>query len=302
MIVLTNKKNNILREKRRKKLKALLKNKCKIKLIEAHNGISARIASDSHYETNGGKKEFDGIWVSSLTCSASKGLPDIELDCLIKRIDTVDEILLSTNLPVIVDVDTGGSPENFKFMCAKLEQIGVSAVVIEDKSNNKKNSLLINAHHDLEDPYVVCEKINTAKDNCLTDDFLIFARIESLIAKAGMDDAIKRAVIYNNQSSADGIVIHSNKGDPIEIFEFINKYKELDCKLPLICIPTTYSHIKSEDLFDKGIDIVIYANHLLRASVHAMINTCDLILKNDRTKEADESSCYPVASLLKLVN
>ena len=282
-------RHRLLPAKRRSQLKELMASKRGLRIIEAHNGISALVATTTIIQDeNGIPQEFDGLWVSSLTDSAAKGHPDTEVIDTSSRLQTIQELLQVTNKPIIVDGDTGGQPTQFEYFCSKLENMGVSAVIIEDKKYPKRNSLEKDAIQNLEDPNDFATKINRAKDICLSDDFMIFTRIESFIAGRGLEDAIHRADIYLD-SKADGIFIHSNIDTTEEIYAFMDAYEKL-CKKkgfykPVVCVPTTYNTVTDKELFQKGFSIVIYANHLLRAAHKAMKETCKTILKKHRSYE-----------------
>ena len=281
-------------QERRSKLKRALENKRIIRGIEVHNAIGALIVNDIKVEVGKGpdKKtnEFDFFWESSLTDSASKGHPDIEIISFDSRIKTISEILEVTDKPLIMDGDTGGDIHHFEYLIPKLERIGVSAIIIEDKVFPKRNSLLLGASQTLEDPDRFAEKIKCGKQIQKTEDFMIIARIESLISGQGEEDALMRARKYL-EAGADGIMIHSRSEDPEEIFKFAEKYevlcKELNLKKPLISVPTTYSSVYELELAEKGFNIVIYANHMLRAAYKAMQDTGRIILENERALEAE---------------
>jgi phosphoenolpyruvate phosphomutase len=263
--------------------------------MEAHNGLSAIVAE----RTKAAGKQFDAIWESSFTDSASKGKPDIELVDFTSRLRTINEILEVTTKPIIVDGDTGGFIDHFVYMVKTLERLGVSAVIVEDKVFPKQNSLLEKAEHKQESISEFCEKIRAGKHARITEDFMIFARIESFILEKGIDDALKRARAYID-AGADGIMIHSKKSSPAEILAFAKEYRKFKFKVPLIVAPTTYNSITEEELAEAGISIVIYANHLLRSSYEAMVETAKFLLKNERALEA-ESKCYPLKKLFKVV-
>lgn len=297
--------NHILPEIRRGKLQSALQEPGRtLRIIEAHNGLSAKIGETA--KVNQGNKNqlgFDGLWVSSLTCSAAHGLPDMEIYALERRIESIEEILHATTKPVIVDGDTGGEPVAFDHLCHRLESLGVSAVVIEDKKHPKRNSLSQESSQVLEDPFVFGRKIERAKSILSTDNFMIFARLESLIAGQSVDDAIQRACIYLD-SGADGVMIHSREKAPDQIFDFLDQYHKMypdeHQRKPVICVPTTYNHISAEVLFSKGVRIVIHANHLLRAAHFAMKKTCESILLADRSSVVDDS-CTSVKDIFKFV-
>ena len=282
-------KFRILPHERLGQLKTLLATKRGLRIIEAHDGLSGLLGATTHIDNNqGAHAEFDGLWISSLTDSAAKGHPDTEVIDVSSRLQTIQEVLSVTHKPVIVDGDTGGDPVKFEYFCSKLESLGVSAVIIEDKKHPKRNSLDNESLHHLEDPHVFANKINRAKATCLSPDFMIFARIESFIAGIGVDDALKRAEIYLN-SQADGILIHSKSAHADEIMAFMTGYEKLcqqkAIRKPMICVPTTYNQVSDTHLFSQGIDIVIYANQPLRAAYYAMQKTCHSILKHGRSFE-----------------
>lgn len=284
---------------RLKKLKQLIELKPIVRVIEAHNGLSALIAEKTKINIGTEVREFDAIWESSLTDSSSKGKPDIEVVDFTSRTQTINHILEVTTKPMIVDGDTGGLIEHFVFMVKTLERLGVSAVIIEDKVFPKRNSLLEKALHKQEDVEKFCEKIKAGVQARVTQDFMIIARIESLIIRNDLDDALKRAKAYID-AGADGIMIHSKNKDPAEIINFCKTYKKFKHKIPLVVVPTTYNKITEQELIDLGVSVVIYANHLLRSSYKAMLETAGTILKNGRSLEAD-SNCYPVKKLLDLI-
>ncbi|UQE03626.1 isocitrate lyase/phosphoenolpyruvate mutase family protein (plasmid) [Bradyrhizobium japonicum] len=266
-------------------------------MIEAHSGLSAVLASRACLVDKG--TEFDGLWVSSLTSSAVQGLPDVEMYLVERRLDLLQEICASSHKPVVVDGDTGGDQTHFKYLVSRLETLGVSAVVIEDKCHPKRNSLAAAPQH-LEDPAVFAAKIALGKGVVRSPDFMIFARLESLIAGNTIDDALSRARTYID-AGADGILIHSKATTPEPIFAFADQYRELarhdGSRVPLICVPTTYNSVTAEELFRRGVQIVIHANHLLRASHYAMVRVCESLLMHDRSTEVD-NICSPIVTLL----
>jgi len=295
------KTSGILPYLRRGLLKELLQKKKIVKIIEAHNGLSAIIANNIKESYQDEILEFDGFWVSSFTDSAAKGYPDIEVIGLESRYETIRQILNSSNKPLIIDGDTGGEAANFEYFIRALEDMGVSMVIIEDKKFPKRNSLESGTIQDQEEPEVFATKIKRGKDIQISDNFMIVARIESLISGSGLKDAIYRAKKYL-MAGADGIMIHSKQRDPKEILDFAREYdklsRDLGFRKPLVCVPTTYNTITEDELVDHGFNIVIYANHLLRAAHKAMKETASIILKNKRTFEA-ESMCSPVKAVFK---
>jgi len=296
-----------LPEERRGRLKALLAKGPLVRVLEAHNGLSGIVADTLCIAGQSGDqavtREFDAIWESSLTDSASKGHPDIEVVSFDSRLHTIQEILTVTQKPMIVDGDTGGDPSTFEYMVSKMERAGISAVIIEDKVFPKRNSLETGTRQVLQEPDVFAQKIRRGKKVQATGDFMIIARIESLIAGTGMADALDRARTYL-QAGVDGIMIHSKSKQPDEILEFAGKYrsllKELEMDKPLVCVPTTYHTILEEELQAAGFQIVIYANHLLRAAYKAMRDTAKSILSNQRSLEADPL-CAPVREIFDAV-
>lgn len=285
---------------RLKTLRRLLNSKKTIRIMEAHSGLTGLIVENTKVTVNEEIKEFDGMWLSSLTDSTAKGKPDIEVVDLSSRMNTIRDILESTTKPIILDGDSGGLLEHFEFMVKTLEREGVSAVIIEDKVGLKKNSLFgAEANQQQDSIENFSKKIRAGKKSQITDDFMIFARIESLILEVGMDDAIERAKAYI-EAGADGIMIHSRKKDATEILEFCKKYNDFDFKVPLVVVPSSFNEIKEEELKDAGVNIIIYANQLLRSAYPAMKNVAESILINGRAKEADEF-CMPIKEILTLI-
>lgn len=270
-------------------LRKLLDTQKLVRIIEVHSGISALVGQQS---------TFNGLWLSSLTGSAVKGLPDAEVIDNIARLGIVDEICNVTSKPVIVDGDTGGSPEQFEYFVYGLERKGASAVIIEDKVFPKRNSLDANSKQILEEPHIFAQKIRRGKNISVMNGFMIIARLESLIAGMGIGDAMKRAGLYID-AGADGIMIHSKDALPTDVLKFAEAYrKRFD--LPLVAVPTTYNRITDEELARQGFNIIIHANHLLRASYAAMLRAVEMILTNDRNLEV-EILCTPINDIFKLV-
>lgn len=285
---------------RRGKLKRLLEAKKYLRFIEAHNGLTGLICENASIATSDGNQEFDGMWSSSLTDSTLRGKPDIEAVDLTARSSTLNEIFEVTTKPLIYDADTGGQLEHFEFTVRTLERLGVSAAVIEDKKGLKKNSLLgneVKQHQETIDNF--CRKIRSGKKASVTDDFMIIARIESLILEAGMSDAIERAAAYID-AGADGIMIHSRQKSADEIFEFCRIYNQLDTGIPIIAVPSSYNAVTERELSDHGVRIIIYANQLLRSAYPAMMATANSILENGRSYEAD-STLLPIKDVLELI-
>lgn len=285
---------------RRKKLQRLLNSKSLLRIIEAHSGLTGLICERVAYSENNINYEFDGMWSSSLTDSTLRGKPDIEAVNITTRLHSLNDILECTTKPIIYDGDTGGKPEHLSFSVRTLERLGISAIIIEDKTGLKRNSLHgTNVYQQQESIPQFCEKIKIAKSSLVTEDFKIFARIESLILKAGMKDAIHRASSYID-AGADGIMIHSKEPEPDEILEFCKTYSGLFRKVPLIAVPTSYNKITENELENVGVNIVIYANHMLRSAYPAMMNVAKTILKYKRSYEA-EKMCMSINDILNII-
>lgn len=287
-------------EKRRGRLRELLNWKKPVTILEAHNGITGLIVENTRVEREGEVVQFDGMWVSSLCDSTAKGKPDIELVDNTSRLSTIEEIMEVTTKPIILDGDTGGLVEHFVFFVKTLERIGVSAVIIEDKEGLKKNSLFgTDVTQTQCSISSMCEKISAGKRAQTTHDFMIIARIESLILEQGMEDALNRAFAYV-QAGADGIMIHSRKNSPDEIFEFCETFRKSDANTPLVVVPTTFNVVTEREWAEHGVNIVIYANHLIRSAFPAMQKTAEMILLNGRCQEAD-SQVMPIKQILTLI-
>ena len=285
---------------RRRMLKRLIESKDIVRVLEAHNGISGLIVEETTYEAEGEIREFDALWVSSLTDSTAKGKPDTEYVDRTSRFQTIGDILDVTTKPIILDGDTGGVAEHFAMLVKNLERLGVSAVVIEDKVGLKRNSLFgTEVKQELDTIEGFCEKINTAKKGQVTEEFMIFARLESLIADKGMDDALARAKAYIG-AGADGIMIHSRHKDGKEIIDFMKKYEKFEFKVPVISVPSSYNHFTEDELASAGFNVVIYANHLLRSAFPAMRKTAETILQHKRSLEASEY-CMPIKEILTIL-
>lgn len=285
---------------RRGRLKKAIQMKGCINAIEAHSGITGLIAENTKVEEDGKIFQFDAMWVSSLCDSTAKGKPDIELVDLTSRLRTIDDIMEVTTKPIIFDGDTGGLIEHFTYTVKTLERMGVSMIIIEDKVGLKKNSLFgteVKQTQDSIDNF--CAKIAAGKKAKKTNDFMIVARVESLILERGMEDALQRAFAYV-ESGADGIMIHSRKKEPDEILEFISKFRAKDNSTPIVIVPTTFNSVTEEEWKKAGVNIVIYANQLTRSGFPAMQRTAELILKKHRAKEADDS-CMPIKDIIRLI-
>jgi len=272
---------------RLKTLRRLIHVKPIVRFLEVHNGLSGLIVENVAVDTPEGRREFDGMWAGSLTDSTAKGKPDIEAVDISSRMNTLNEVLEVTTKPIIFDGDTGGKPEHFVFTVRTLERLGISAVIIEDKTGLKKNSLFgTEVSQSQESIENFCHKIRMGKKAQATTDFMVIARIESLILDKGVEDAMKRAEAYIDAGS-DGIMIHSRKDTPDEVFEFCRQYNQLENRRPLVAVPSSYNKVSEEELAENGINIVIYANHLLRSAYPAMISTAKSILTHQCSAEAD---------------
>jgi phosphoenolpyruvate mutase len=287
--------------KRMRTLRRLINIKPIVRILEAHNGLTGLIVEKTSINKDGKNIEFDGIWESSLTDSTAKGKPDTELVDFSSRFSTIEEILEVTTKPIIVDGDTGGRLDHFKFRVKTLERLGVSAIIIEDKVGDKRNSLFGTTVPQQQDSIEhFSQKIHEGKQSQITEDFMIIARVESLILKKGMADALKRAEAYI-AAGADGIMIHSKEKDGKEIIEFCENFQKFEMKVPLIVVPSTYSHMTESELQDLGISVIIYANHLLRSAYPSMINAAQSILENSRSQEASDEYCMSIKDIITLI-
>ena len=285
---------------RRRRLRRLIEAKPLVRTLEAHSGLTGLIVENTQVEVDGRAREFDAIWISSLTDSTAKGKPDIELVDVTSRLETINQILEVTTKPIILDGDTGGLPEHFVYLVRTAERLGVSAVIIEDKVGPKRNSLLGTEVAQYQAPVdEFSEKIRAGKRGQVTDDFMIIARIESLILDAGLDDALQRARAYI-KAGADGIMIHSRSDSPDETFAFLNRYGEFETRVPIVVVPQRYTSVKESELSERGVNVVIYANHLLRSAYPAMLRTAQSILIHERALEALED-CMPIDEILQLI-
>ena len=285
---------------RLKRLRRLINAKKIVRICESHSGLTGLIIENTYVTINNMKHEFDGMWASSLTDSTSKGKPDIEAVDLTTRLHDLNDALEVTTKPVIFDGDTGGKTEHFVFTVRTLERLGISAIIIEDKTGLKKNSLLgtdtIQTQDSIEN---FCHKISEGKKAQITQDFMIIARCESLIAGHSVDDALIRSFTYV-EAGADGIMIHSKHKTGEDIKEFCHRFREKDTTTPIVVVPTTYNHITEEELASWGVNVVIYANHMLRAAYPAMVNCAKSILTHGRSYEAN-NICMPIKEILELI-
>jgi len=285
---------------RRARLRRLIHAKPIVRILEAHNALSALIAENTEVERNGEMTGFDGVWSSSLTDSTAKGKPDIEAIDMTSRINAVHDMFEVTTKPMIFDADTGGKTEHFEFTVRSLERTGVSAVVIEDKTGLKKNSLFGNDVKQTQDSIEgFSDKIARGKAAQISDDFMIIARIESLILETGMEDALIRAEAYI-KAGADGIMIHSRHSDPAEIIEFMQKFRAQNQNTPVVVVPTSFNAVTIEEFIEMGVNVVVTANHMLRAAYPAMLNVAKSVLKNGRSLEA-EPDCMSIKEILEFV-
>ncbi len=282
-------------------LRRLISAKPIVRIIESHNGLTGLIAEHTSVDVNGQHREFDGMWASSLTDSTSKGKPDIEAVDLTTRLHDLNDALEVTTKPVIFDGDTGGKVEHFVFTVRTLERLGISAVIIEDKVGLKQNSLFGTDAVQTQDTIEgFCNKIKAGKDAQITRDFMIISRCESLIAGKPVDDALERCHAYV-AAGADGVMIHSKNKDGMDIKEFCQRFREKDDHTPIVAVPTTYNQFTEEELAEWGINIVIYANHMLRSAYPAMVKCAESILTNSRSLEASDQYCMPIKQILNLI-
>jgi phosphoenolpyruvate phosphomutase / 2-hydroxyethylphosphonate cytidylyltransferase len=271
-----------------------------VRLMEAHSGLTGLIVEHTQVERDGRKLEFDGMWSSSLTDSTARGKPDIEAVDISSRLQIINDLFEVTTKPLVFDGDTGGKPEHFTFTVRSLERLGVSAVIIEDKEGLKRNSLFgteaQQTQSSIED---FCARLSIGKQAQITDDFMIIARIESLILEQGMDDAVERAEAYI-ESGADAIMIHSRRKEPDEVFEFCRRAEKLPKRVPIVAVPTSYHQVSEQELVDHGVNVVIYANHMLRAAYPQMVKVAKTILEHGRALEADPYLA-PISEALSII-
>ena len=285
---------------RRGRLKKLLGMKRLVTAMEAHSGITGLIVENTTVVQEGKTYQFDAMWISSLCDSTAKGKPDIELVDMTSRFRTIDDIMEVTTKPIIFDGDTGGLTEHFVYTVKSLERMGVSMVIIEDKTGLKKNSLFGTEVQQTQDSIEnFCAKIKAGKLAQKTSDFMICARIESLILERGMEDALERAFAFVG-AGADAIMIHSRKKDPAEIFEFVEKFRAKDTMTPIVVVPTSFNTVTEKEFKERGVNIVIYANQLTRTGFPAMQNAAKTILEHHRAKECDDM-CMSIKDIITLI-
>ncbi|MBR5934236.1 MAG: phosphoenolpyruvate mutase [Treponema sp.] len=287
-------------EIRQKMLRRLIAAKPIVRIMESHSGLTGLIIEKTKVKVNNKTEEFDGMWASSLTDSTSKGKPDIEAVDLTTRLHGLNDALECTTKPVIFDGDTGGKIEHFVFTVRTLERLGISAVIIEDKVGLKKNSLFGTDAVQTQDTIEgFCEKIKAGKRAQVAKDFMIIARCESLIAGKPLEDALERCFAYV-EAGADGIMIHSKNKSGDDIKEFCKRFREKHESVPIVVVPTTYNQITEEELANWGVNVVIYANHMLRSAYPAMVNTAKSILTHHRSFEANDM-CMSIKDILELI-
>ncbi len=285
---------------RRGRLKKLINAKGLITAMEAHDGLTGLIVENTVVHQNGGSCQFDAMWISSLCDSTSKGKPDIELVDMTSRFRTIEDITEVTTKPIIFDGDTGGRTEHFVYTVRSLERMGVSMVIIEDKTGLKKNSLFGTEVQQTQDSIEnFCEKIRAGKKAQRTKEFMICARIESLILEKGLEDALTRAFAFV-KAGADAIMIHSRKKEPTEIYEFIEKFRKEDPTTPIVLVPTSFNSVREDEWKRRGANIIIYANQLMRAEVPAMQKAAETILENHRAEECD-AMLMPFKDIIRLI-
>jgi phosphoenolpyruvate mutase len=287
-------------EIRMKRLRRLIQAKPIVRILESHSGLTGLIAENAKVSVNGVNQEFDGMWSSSLTDSTSKGKPDIEAVDITTRMHGLNDTLECTTKPIIYDGDTGGKLEHFVFTVRTLERHGVSAVIIEDKTGLKKNSLFGTSVAQTQDTIEdFSAKIKAGKLAQVTEDFMIIARVESLILGRTVEEALERAHAYV-LAGADGVMIHSKEKTGEDIIEFCERFRADNKNTPIVVVPSTFNHITEEEFSKMGVNVVIYANHMLRASYPAMMDVAKSILANGRSSDADDK-CMPIKEILELI-
>ena len=298
-------KNKILEigvspQNRISRLKRLMASKNIVRILESHNSLTGLIIENLKINKNNKNVEFDGMWSSSLTDSATKGLPDNSSLSFSARISSLNDMMDVTTKPVVFDADNGGQIEHIPYLIRSLERTGVSSIIMEDKTGLKKNSLFKNqSGTKQEKPSLFAKKIQKICSTRQSNDFMVIARIESFIVGKGLKDALKRAEVYS-KAGADAILIHSKEKTPAEIFSFAKEFKKSKNFIPLVSVPSTYSKVYEKDLIKNGFKLVIYANQLLRAAYPAMQNTAEIILKKSRAFEADKK-IIPIKEIINLI-
>ena len=285
---------------RRGRLRRTLDAKGFVTAMEAHDGLTGLVVENTVVYQNGGARQFDAMWLSSLCDSTAKGKPDMELVDMTSRFRTIEDIMEVTTKPIIFDCDTGGRTEQFIYTVRSLERLGVSMAIIEDKVGLKMNSLFgAEANQTQDSVEGFCKKIKAGKRAQKTKDFMICARIESLILEQGMNDALTRAFAFV-EAGADAIMIHSRRKEPDEILEFLEKFREKDSVTPIVLVPTSFHSVREEEWKERGANVIIYANHLMRATVPAVQNAARLILESHRAEECD-ATLMPFQEIIRLI-
>lgn len=292
--------NSVTPDLRRGALRTLLEQRPFLRFLDIHNALSALIVEHTSVETDDGPQSFDGMWASSLTDATARGLPDIEVVDVVSRLGSLGEVMQVTSKPVIYDADTGGKPEHFAYTVRKLEWIGVSAAIIEDKTGVKRNSLYGTDVAQFQDtPDNFAHKIAMAKKAQISSDFMLIARIESFILGKELDDALMRAETYL-AAGADGIMIHSREKSPEQVFSFCRRYNEFPNRKPLVVVPSSFNMTTERALRDEGVNICIYANQLIRSAYPSMVETARSILRHGRSAERD-NQMMPINEILNLI-
>jgi len=292
--------SNIFSQNRVSLLKRLLISKDIVRILESHNSLTGLIIENLNIVKKNKKIEFDGMWSSSLTDSATKGKPDNSSVDFSSRISSLNDMMDVTAKPLVFDADNGGQLEHLPFLIRSLERCGTSAIIMEDKVGLKKNSLFKNQTGTKQDkPQLFAKKIKKICDSRQSNDFMVIARIESFIVGKGLKDALKRAEIYS-KAGADAILIHSKEKTPTEIFSFAKEFKKSKNFIPLVSVPSTYSKVYEKDLIRNGFKLVIYANQLLRAAYPAMQFAAKKILENNRAFEI-ERKIIPIKEIINLI-
>ena len=298
-------KNKILEigtspQNRISKLKRLISSKDIVRILESHNSLTGLIIESLKIKKKNKNIEFDGMWSSSLTDSATKGLPDNSSLSFSSRISSLNDMMDVTTKPLVFDADNGGQIEHLSYLIRSLERSGVSAIIMEDKVGLKKNSLFKNQSGTKQDkPNLFAKKIKKICETRQSNDFMVIARIESFILGKGLNDALKRAEVYS-KAGADAILIHSKEKTTLEIFSFAREFKKSKNFIPLVSVPSTYSKVYERDLIKNGFKLVIYANQLLRAAYPAMQNAAKTILEKSRAFEIDKK-IIPIKEIINLI-
>jgi len=257
-------------------------------VMEAHNGISAKIAAEAG---------FEAIWASGLSMSAALGLRDRNEASWTQIVDLAEIISEGVDIPVLLDGDTGfGDFNNVRRLVKKLCERGIAGVCLEDKKFPKQNSFL-SENQTLAPIQEFCGKIRAAKDSQIDPSFVVVARIEALVAGCGLDEALQRADAYS-EAGADAILIHSRKSTADEILEFCRRW---DRRCPIVIVPTKYFNTPTQAFADANISAVIWANHSLRASVKAMTELTSRLMR-DRSLIGIEDTVASVDEIFRLTN